>query len=118
MSIDCLLIWLLFEFSLISSRFCHYFYWQLKSCVSDRQFGFRCRVYLNSLLLLCGERACVQFIAQEQLCMQLTSVCNLIKESKDSRNSLLRTRLEEINNYLVKQRNTFNRLFNICFSDC
>lgn len=97
-SIDCHLIWSLFEFSLMSARFCHYFYWQLKSCLSDNTFGIRCQIYLNALLSLCGERTRDQFLGQDKICEEFSRISAEIKQaSKDSRTVILRTRLEKIN---------------------
>ena len=97
-SIDCHLIWSLLEFSLMSARFCHYFYWQLKSCLNDNTFGIRCQIYLNALLTLCGERTRDQFLGQDKICEEFSTISAEIKQaSKESRTNILRQRLEKIN---------------------
>ncbi|KPM10264.1 phosphatidylinositol 4-phosphate 3-kinase C2 domain-containing subunit alpha-like protein [Sarcoptes scabiei] len=100
-SIDSHLIWSLFEFALMSARFCHYFYWQLKSCLNDRCFSHRCRIYLNSLLIVCGEITSLQFREQEKLCDQFSMISGEIKQvPKDSRSVILRQKLDKINEQL------------------
>lgn len=101
-SIDSHLIWALFEFSLLSARFCHYFYWQLKSCLDDGSFGDRCKIYLNSLLILCGKGAREQFLKQDKICRQFSEISEEIKHvSKESRSVILHQKFEQINLELV-----------------
>lgn len=98
---NCTLIWLLFENALTSFRFCHYFYWHLKACLDDPTFGYRCRVYMNALVKLCGKSVDTMFKKQEKICSDLTKICHEIRSAKDSsRQSLLNNKLEEINHYL------------------
>lgn len=100
--VDCSLIWLLFDCSLTSSRFCHHLHWLLKSCQSDGMFGDRCTFYLNSLLILTGGRVRKMFQLQELLCSKLETICEEIKQSKEStRQNVLRQRLEAVHEFLV-----------------
>ena len=99
---DCPLIWLLFECSLTSSRFCHYFYWQLKSCRKGDNFYSRCKFYRTTLLILCGENVKKMFKRQKLLSSKLEQICVEIKQSKDNmRQSVLKNRLESLHEFLV-----------------
>lgn len=98
------LIWLLFEQSLISVRFCHYFYWHLKNNIggAETAFGQRCHIYLNSLMQLCGQTVALMFQKQEQLCKQLADVCAEVRAAKESnRATKLQAKLEEVKEFLV-----------------
>ncbi|XP_015782689.1 phosphatidylinositol 4-phosphate 3-kinase C2 domain-containing subunit alpha isoform X2 [Tetranychus urticae] len=99
---DSALIWFLLEKAYSSVRIAHNLYWLLKQNLDDPIFSFRSRIYLNALLLTCGEALRTLFENQEALLSKLSFVSDHLKSTKGSQRMVTLTRdLEPVDDFLL-----------------